>query len=450
MKEFDLIIIGSGPGGYIAAQRAGQLGKEVLLIEKGELGGVCTNEGCIPTKSLLNSAKLYKNALESESKGLSVKEASYNLPQAMEAKNETINTLRSGIEFLMRSAKVTVVKGFATCVDSHTVQVDEQLYKAPYIILATGSSPILPPIEGIELDYVLTSSEILSLETLPETLTIIGGGVIGLEFASYFSTVGVNVTLIEMEKEIAPMMDHEIAPLLRRTMKKVNFHLGSTVTKIDQKQVYFTNAKKEESTIASEMVLVSVGRKANTAGLEQLSLTQDGAFIHVNEHLQTSIPHIYAIGDINGKSLLAHSASRMADVVISNLFGKVKQQMRYEAIPWAIYTLSEASGCGLTENQALALGRSVKTASIQMRSNGRFLAELGKREVGLCKVVVDEHTGALLGVHLIGPYSSEIIFGAATMIEAELRVEDIKEIVFPHPSVSEVIKDALFALDPHL
>lgn len=446
METFDLIVVGAGPGGYVAAERAGALGKRVLLIERDQLGGVCTNWGCIPTKSLLNSAKLYRHALDSHKMGVSASSVSYDLSAAMAWKQETIETLRSGIAFLMKSSGVTVLQGEATFLDAHHVQVGEHVYEGADMVIATGSSPAVPPIPGHDLPLVMTSNEILSIDSLPESLVVIGGGVIGVEFASYFSSVGVKVTVIEMMEEILPMMDAEFAKMMRREMKDVDFHLGCKVTAITPRGVSYTDAKGQEKQVAAHKVLLSVGRRPNVQGLEALHLEIARGGVVVDDRLRTNIPHVYAIGDVNGKSLLAHSASRMAEVVVSNLYGNGNQRMRYHAIPWAVYGMPEAAGCGLTEQEATKLGREILAATTQMRANGRFLAEHGKRAAGICKVVIDAKTKALLGVHMLGPYSSEIIGAAAAMIEAELRIQDVKEIVFPHPSVSEIIKDTLFAI----
>lgn len=450
MSSYNLIVIGSGPGGYIAAQRAGALGKKVLIIERDNLGGVCTNVGCIPTKSLLNSAKLYRYAQESEAMGVSAEKVSFDLTKAMEWKQDTVETLRGGIAFLMKSAKADVVFGEAVCLDANRVQVGQEVYQGETIIIATGSSPLVPPIKGSDLPNVLTSNEVLSLDKLPASLVVIGGGVIGIEFASFFNSVGVKVSVVEMMDEILPMVDKEMAKLVRREMKPVEFFLSCKVTEIKKDGVLFTNDKGESQELKGEMVLLSVGRKPNLEAVKNLKLDINRSGIVVDEMLRTNIPNIYAIGDVNGKSLLAHSASRMAEVVVGNLYGKGRQKMRYNAIPWAVYGMPEVAGCGLTEDEANSQGREVKSATVQMRSNGRFLAEHGKRAAGLCKVVVDAKSRAILGIHLLGPYSSEIIYGAAAIIEAELRIEDVKEIVFPHPSVSEIIRDTLFAIEETL
>ncbi len=447
MEKFDLIVIGAGPGGYVAAERAGALGKKVLMVEKDQLGGVCTNWGCIPTKSLLNSAKQYRHAKESGKMGVHCHDVTFNLTEAMAWKQETIETLRNGIQFLMKSNKVEVVFGEATYTDNHHVVVNDTTYETDYLILATGSSPIMPPIPGHDLPHVLTSDGILAIEQVPESLVVIGGGVIGIEFASLFSSIGTKVTVVEMMNEILPMMDGEFAKLIRREMKDVTFHLGCKVESITSEGVQYTSAKGEKSSIASTMVLMSVGRRPNTKGLEPLGVVVQRGGVVVDDHLRTNIANVYAIGDVNGKSLLAHSASRMAEVVVSNLFGSGVHKMRYSAIPWAVYGIPEAAGCGLTQQEAEKKGLKVVSATTQMRSNGRFLAEQGKRAAGLCKVVADAVTGVILGVHLLGPYSSEMIYGAAAILEAELRVKDVKEIIFPHPSVSEVIKDTVFAID---
>ena len=442
MEKYDLIVVGAGPGGYVAAQKAKELGKKVLLIEKENLGGVCTNRGCIPTKSLLNSAKQYKHAKEADKFGVHCQEVSFNLQEAMDWKNETIQTLRNGIAFLMKTSKIDVLFGEASFEDNHHVKVNDTVYETDYLILATGSSPFVPPIEGAKGPNVLTSDEILQITEIPQSLAIIGGGVIGLEFASFFSMLGTKVDVIEMMPEILPMMDSDFSKLLRRELKDIKFHLGCKVTKVLENGVVFQNAKDQEETVSCDLVLMSVGRRANIKGLEPLNLKIERGAVVVDKTLKTSVDNIYAIGDINGKSQLAHSASKMAEIAVDNIFGTCTQVMNYNAIPWAVYSSPEAAGCGLTESAALSSGRQVKVATVQMRSNGRFLAENGKRASGLVKVIADAQSGVLLGVHLLGPYSSELIWGAGALIEAGVKVQDVAKAVFPHPSVSELIREA--------
>ena len=442
MEKYDLIVVGAGPGGYVAAQKAKELGKKVLLIEKENLGGVCTNRGCIPTKSLLNSAKQYKHAKEADKFGVHCQEVSFNLQEAMDWKNETIQTLRNGIAFLMKTSKIDVLFGEASFEDNHHVKVNDTVYETDYLILATGSSPFVPPIEGAKGPNVLTSDEILQITEIPQSLAIIGGGVIGLEFASFFSMLGTKVDVIEMMPEILPMMDGDFSKLLRRELKDIKFHLGCKVTKVLENGVVFQNAKDQEETVSCDLVLMSVGRRANIKGLEPLNLKIERGAVVVDKTLKTSVDNIYAIGDINAKSQLAHSASKMAEIAVDNIFGTCTQVMNYNAIPWAVYSSPEAAGCGLTESVAFSSDRQVKVATVQMRSNGRFLAENGKRASGLVKVIADAQSGVLLGVHLLGPYSSELIWGAGALIEAGVKVQDVAKAVFPHPSVSELIREA--------
>jgi len=453
MERYDLIVVGAGPGGYVAAQQAAELGKKVLLVEKDNLGGVCTNRGCIPTKSLLNSAKQYAHALESNKFGVHCNNVSFELSEAVKWKNDTIETLRNGIQFMMKTKKVDVIFGEASFVDNHHIcikyvddSVEEKIFATDFIIIATGSRPFIPSIDGARLSNVLISDDVLSLETLPSSIAIIGGGVIGIEFASFFSMVGVKVTVIEMMPEILPMMDADFAKLMRREMKDVSFNLGCKVTAIKEDGVLFINPKEEEKFVESELVLMSVGRKANIEGCEPLNLALEKGAVVVDDTMKTSVDNIYAIGDVNGKSLLAHSASRMAEVAVDNIFGQKKLKMKYNAIPWAVYGAPEAAGCGLTQKEAEKHGLKVKCSTVQMRSNGRFLAENGKRASGLIKVICEEESGTLLGVHLLGPYSSEMIWGASVLIAQGASVGDIKNTIFPHPSISELIRDACMLL----
>lgn len=443
----DLIIIGAGPGGYVAAERAGEMGKSVLLIEKSHLGGVCLNQGCIPTKTLLNSAKHYLHALESEKFGVTVSDARFDLGKAMAWKLEVMTKLRKGVAYTLKKSHVEVINGTAELVKATTVKVGDILYEGENIIISTGSSPFVPPIPGVENNaHVMTSTEILNIETMPEKLVVIGGGVIGIEFASFFATFGVEVHVVEMMKEIIPFMDPDITPVIRNAMKNTTFHLEAKVESLKGNQVTFTQHGKQQ-TLSADIILMAVGRHPNTAGLgfENIGLDYDRRGIKVNEQMQTNLPSVYAVGDVTGKSPLAHSASRMGEVAVNVMFGR-RDRMRYNAIPWVTYGIPEAAGCGLTESEAKARGLAVKSSSLPLLVNGRFLAENGNRAPGICKVIVDQKTNVLLGVHMVGGACSEMIFGASAMIEAELRVQDIKEIVFPHPTVSEIIKDTLLSL----
>ncbi len=442
---YDIIIIGAGPGGYIAAERAGAQGKKVLIIEKDTVGGVCLNVGCIPTKTLLNSAKHYDHAVNSSLFGVHSDGAVFNLSEAQEWKKKVVDTNVNGIIFLMKKYGVETVMGEAFLVDKNTVQVGEETYRAENIIIATGSSTFIPPIPGVGSRYVVTSTELLAIKELPSSLTVIGGGVIGLEFASFFSMLGITVHVIEMLDEIAPFMEKEFAKTMRRAMKKVKFHLSSKVEAIKDNRVVFTRKGKEEF-LDSDLILMAVGRKPNVQemGFAEVGLEINRHGLVVNDKMETNIPGIYAIGDVIGKSLFAHSASRMAEVAVHAILG-IDDRLNYDAVPWAIYTYPEVASCGLTEDEAVSRGYEVDTATSLMRISARYYAENGNVP-GLCKVVADKKTHKVLGIHLLGSPSSEMIFGAALMIQSGMTTKDVRTTIFPHPSVSEVIRETVLSL----
>jgi len=444
--EYDIIIIGAGPGGYEMAERAGHQGQKVLLIEKAHLGGVCLNWGCIPTKTLLNSAKHYVHAKEAPEFGVTTGEVSFDLKKVMAWKQEVIETLRGGVAAMMKKSKVTVLNGEATLIGTRKVEVEGTVYEGTHVVIATGGSPFVPPIPGADQDHVMTSKEILSIEEMPKSLVVIGGGVIGIEFASFFSSLGVKVDVIEMLDEIIPFMDKGQAKRFRAALKgKVDFNLGCRVTAIDGHNVKYVDKTGEEKSINADVVLMSVGRSANLSGMgfEEARLDFDRRGIKTDEQMRTNLPNVYAIGDVTGKSQLAHSATRMGEVALNTILGK-PDRFRMNAIPWAVYSMPEIAGCGLTTDQAKEAGFNVETATLPLMMSGRFLVENGKKGAGQVTVVKDADTDVLLGVHMFGAYSSEIIWGVAAMIESELRIEDIKEIVFPHPTVGEVIRSTMF------
>lgn len=444
----DLIIVGAGPGGYVMAERAAHHGKKVLLVEKKHLGGVCLNWGCIPTKTLLNSAKHYVHAKEAPEFGVSTGEVSFDLSKAMAWKNDVIKTLRAGIGGMMKKYKVEVVNGEATLLGPGKVKVDDTVYTATDVVLATGGSPFVPPIPGADQEHVMTSKEILDLAEMPKTLAVIGGGVIGVEFASFFSSLGVKVDVIEMLDEIIPFMDRGQAKDFRKALKgKVDFNLGCRVTAIDGHDVKFTTKDGQEKSVQADVVLMSVGRQPNLKGMgfDEAGLDMDRRGIITDDQMRTNLPNVYAIGDVTGKSQLAHSATRMGEVALNTILGK-RDHFRTHAIPWAVYSMPEIAGCGMTEEQAKEAGHEIETASLPLLMSGRFLAENGKKGPGAVKVIKDKNTDVLLGVHAFGGCCSEFIFGAAVMIESELRVKDIQEIIFPHPTVGEVMRDTMFQL----
>jgi len=453
---YDLIVIGGGPAGYLGAERAGHAGLNTLLIEKRFIGGVCLNEGCIPSKSLLYSAKIYDNAKHGEKYGVVTNDISFNHEAVIERKNKVVKTLVSGIKSQLKKNKVTVVEGFGESLgrnqDGYEVKVGDQAYTAKRLLIATGSMPVIPPIpgvkEGIEQGYVLTNREILDIKSVPASLVIVGGGVIGLEMASYFNSVGSKVTIIEMLDHIAGNTDREISEILMKNYQKkgIEFKLNAKVVEVKPGSVVY-ELNGEKLSVEAEKVLMSIGRRAVTEGigLENIGVELDRGRIKVDERGKTNVPEVYAAGDVNGVSMLAHTAYREAEVCINNMLGK-KDKMRYNAIPSIIYTNPEVAGVGETEETAKKKGIDYEVANLSMRYSGRYLAE-NEGGDGICKVLIDKKYRKVIGVHMIGNYSSEIIYGAGLMIETEMRVDDIKELVFPHPTVCEIIREGIFSLD---
>ncbi len=446
MKEYDFIVIGGGPAGYIAAERAAEQGLKTLLAEHRHLGGVCLNEGCIPSKTLLHSAKLYHYATHSAAYGVSAENVSFDFGPVQERKNRIIQTIRQGVGGLMKKYKVDVINDRAQLLPEDSVQIGDDTFKAKQVLIATGSSPARPPIKGTDLPGVLDSTGILACDAAPKSLVIIGGGIIGCEFACFFGSIGVPVTVVEMLPEICPSVDPGIARLLRKELEKKNvtFHLNARVEEITEQDVRFA-VNGEMKTVARDLVLLSTGRTPNVDGLglehRRVDFSQRG--IRVDDRCATNVPGVWAAGDVTGRVWLAHAASRMGEVVVNNITGR-PDHMRYHAVPGVIYTNPEVATVGWTADQAREQGWPVRTAKVPLTINGRYLAE-HEDERGIAKVVLHAETNALLGVHMIGAACSEMIFGAATMIEMEVRSQEIADLVFPHPTVSEVIRDAVLA-----
>jgi len=448
---FDLIIIGGGPAGYVAAERGGHNGLNVLLIEKAKMGGVCLNEGCIPTKTLLYSAKTYENALHGDKYGVYGDNIRFDYGKMVARKNKIVRKLVAGVEIKMKQNNVTVVKGEAYIQqhnqDGFVVNCGEETYLGSNLLICTGSEAFVPPIPGLAEagDIILTNREILEMKEQPQSLVIIGGGVIGMEFASLYNSLGSKVTVVEMLPEILGNNDAEISAMLRDiyTKKGIEFNLNAKVVKIDGHQVTFEK-DGENFTVEGEKILVSVGRRAVTSGfgLENLKVELFKGGIKVDEKMQTNVPGVFAAGDVTGFSLLAHTASREGEVVVNNLTGR-NDVMRYNAIPGVVYTNPEVAAVGETEVSAQAKGIGFKVAKLSMAYAGRFMAE-NEGGTGLCKILIDENTRKVIGIHLIGNPSSEMIYGACMAIERGLTLTELEEIVFPHPTVSEILKETLF------
>ncbi len=450
---FDLIVIGGGPGGYLAAERAAHAGLKTALFEKNALGGVCLNEGCIPSKALLNSAKTYEHALHAQDYGVSCGDVTIDQAAVIRRKRKVVRTLVAGVKAKMRQHGVqvymeeAVIRGrngelFAVSSKSGTVYGKK-------LIIATGSSPAVPPIPGVQENlghFVLTNREVLELEQIPERFVVIGGGVIGLEMAAYYGAVGSKVTVVEMLDHIAGATDREISAMLQKELKSkgVTFLLQHACTKVEPGKVWVKDHQGNEIAIDADKVLLSIGRRANVQniGLETIGVATNRVGIITNSMGKTNVEGVFAIGDVNGHHMLAHTAYREAEVAVNVILGK-KDSMRYHANPSVIYTVPEVASVGKTEEECKEKGIEYEVQKLSMRYSGRFVAE-NERGDGLCKILIDKKRRTVIGVHLIGSYSGEIIWGAAEMIEMQLRVADARQIIFPHPTVSEIIREVLW------
>ena len=450
---YDIAIIGGGPGGYVAAEKAGKSGLKTILFEKKDLGGVCLNEGCIPTKTLLYSAKLYDQARKSEKYGVRVEGAELDYKKMTDRKTKVMRKLVAGIGLRMKNAAVEVVKAEAMIegrTDEGTIRItaEGQTYETRNLLICTGSDTFIPPIPGLDMssnEAIMTNRELLALKEAPTSLTIIGGGVIGMEFASLYNSIGAEVHVVEMMPEILGAMDSEISAMLRAqyTKKGVDFHLSCKVTRIEGHNVTFIDAEGTEHTIESDKILLSVGRRPITQGygLETLGVELERGGIKVDNKMCTNIANVYAAGDVTGFSMLAHTASREAEVVINNLCGH-NDTMSYNAIPGIVYTNPEVAGVGLTEVQAQQQGIEYNCCKLPMVYSGRFVAENEGGE-GICKVLTEKVSGRIMGVHLLGNPCSEIISSACIAIERGMTVNELERMVFPHPTVGEIIKECL-------
>ncbi len=452
---FDLIVIGGGPAGYVAAERAGHAGLKVLLFEKRSLGGVCLNEGCIPSKALLNSAKIYEKAIHGSQYGVEIEGAKIDHQKVMKRKSKVVDMLVGGVAAKMKKHKVKVIKEAATIIERNSegfvIEAASEQYIGKQLLIATGSVPVVPGILGlkdsVEAGYTLTNREILELTEVPNKLTVIGGGVIGLEMASYYVAAGSDVTVIEMLDHIAGQTDEEIGSILKKSLEKkgIKFLLQSKVVEVKDGAVTYEK-DGQQTTVDGDKILLSIGRRAFTEelGLEKIGVETIRGTVPTDAFSRTNISGVFAAGDVNGKSMLAHTAYREAEVCVNTILNK-KDYMRYSAIPSVIYTYPEVASVGETEVTAKEKGYDIKTVQLPMIYSGRYIAETEKGD-GIVKVVVDAKYDRIIGVHMIGSYVSEMIYGAGLMIETELKVDDIKELVFPHPTVSEVIREALFEL----
>lgn len=446
MLTHDLIILGGGPAGYTAAERAARGGLNTLLIEKRALGGVCLNEGCIPTKTLLYSAKIWHLAEDAKKYGIEASADQFLMDKVNARKNKVVRKLVAGIKGKMTNAGVTVVTGEGeilppTTPEEYSVKVGEETYTAPRLLLASGSETFVPPIPGLNTVDYWTSREALESKELPKSIAIIGGGVIGMEFAAFYNRVGVEVHVIEMLPEILGGMDSEMGALLRAEYTKlgVKFYLQHKVTSVAPEGVT-VEFEDNSFVIPTERILLSVGRRPVTEKLSLLGLEMEGRGVKVDATMRTSLPGVYAAGDVTGYSLLAHTAVREAEVAVDNMLGK-NAQMSYRAIPGIIYTQPEVAGVGMTEDQLKKEGISYRKHQLPMAFAGRFVAE-NEMANGVCKILIGEDD-TLLGAHMLGNPASELIVVIAVAIERGIKAHELASVVFPHPTVGEIIKETI-------
>lgn len=448
--KYDVAIIGGGPAGYTAAERAAAGGLSTLLFEKNALGGVCLNEGCVPTKTLLYSAKVYDTIKHAPKYAVKAENPTFDFPKIIARKNKVVKKLTAGIRMKMTEHGVVVVNGEAeikgrAADGTLSISCGEETYEAANLLICTGSESVIPPIPGLAETAYWTSREALQSKELPASLVIIGGGVIGMEFASFFNSMGTEVHVVEMLDKILGPMDRELSEMLQAEYAKrgVKFYLGHKVTGVHGTEV---SVEKDGETfiLHGEKVLLSVGRRPVTKGfgLETIAPEPFRNGIKVNEFMQTSIPNVYACGDITAFSLLAHTAVSEAEIAINHILGKTSAGMSYKAIPGVVYTNPEIAGVGKTEEELQAEGIPYTIKKIPMAFSGRFVAE-NEMGNGVCKLILAEDE-TIIGAHLLGNPASELIVIAGLAIEKGMKADELKAIVFPHPTVGEIIKEALY------
>jgi len=449
-ESFDIVVIGGGPAGYVAAIRAAQLKAKVCLIEQNELGGTCLNVGCIPTKAIQKAAKLFSDIKNADELGIVIKDATANMSQIIEHKNKIVNQLVTGVKYLLKKNKISFLQGKARLLEKNKIEIKtqngSQQINAAKVILAVGSNNFLPNIPGLNGSGVIDSTKALSLMEIPESMVIIGGGVIGCEFACIYNALGCKVTIIELLPSIIPNMDQDVQKFLQKQMKSqgINIIVNAKVLEVmdnkeNSKTVKYLLGEKEE-TINVEKVFVSVGRKPNSEnlGLEEIGVNMKKGWIQVDGTMETSVPGIFAAGDITGQNLLAHVASEEGIIAAENALG-LKKEMNYKAVPKTVFTFPEIGSVGLTEQEAKDAGYDVVVGKFNLQGNGKSLIA---GESGLVKIVAEKKYNEILGVHMIGPQATELIAEATLAISMEATLDDLNDTIHAHPSVSEAIKEA--------
>jgi len=458
---YDIIFLGAGPGGYHASELAASQGKKVAVIEGNKFGGVCLNVGCIPTKTFLH----FSNSLEvwNESIGIGIKGENFSIDQEeiVDYKDDKVKFLVKGTEMGVKKSGAHIFKGWGEILPSEKegefrVKVNDEILTTNNLVIATGSSPFVPNfIKGVDKYYekgsvdskIITSNEILSLKKVPKELVIVGAGVIGLELGLHFLRSGSNVTMIDISDRVAPVIDATIAKSFHDTLisQGIKFKLNTKVTEITDEEVIFENADGEVSSIKYDKTLLAIGRRPNLKGigLENLeSLEYDQNKIVTNNKLETNIPGVFAIGDVNGKVMLAHTAYKEGEVVVSNILGK-DASINYDLVPWVIYGMPEIAEVGINEERAKELGIDYKIKQMPMLYSGRFVIQNPKYRNEFIKVILDKKDEKILGIQIYSEYASEIIGIATVLIHAEYTVDKVRDIIFAHPTIHEILKDVI-------
>ncbi|MDN7244104.1 dihydrolipoyl dehydrogenase [Planococcus shenhongbingii] len=449
MKNYEVVVLGGGPGGYVAAIRAAKLGKKVALIEARELGGTCLNRGCIPSKTLLRHAEVIENIDKAKSWGIETGPVTFSLSKMLARKDAVIQQLRNGISYLLKQGKIEVFNGLGEVRADQSISIQladkEEIIQGKNIILATGSRPIVPPVAGIEDATYFTSDTIFDIEKIPDSMVIVGGGIIGVELACIFASLNVPVSIVEMSGRIVPSEEPEASKALAKALKKkgISILASTKVASIEQQEnwqlvhVETENGKKE--VLETEAILMAVGRAPNTSAFVDLNLEMNGRFVKVNDRMATSNPAIYAIGDIIGGWQLAHAASAEGLIAASNAAGE-KQTINYAVVPRCVYTSPEIASIGMTEEEAKQQGIDYKVVRVDHAGNGKALAQDEKE--GFTKLIAGTKYGEILGVLMVGPHVTEMIAEPAAFIHLEGTVDELASMIHAHPTVSESLYEA--------
>ncbi|TWS95264.1 dihydrolipoyl dehydrogenase [Streptococcus sp. sy018] len=443
--EYDIVVVGGGPAGYYAAIRGAQLGGKIAIVEKSEFGGTCLNKGCIPTKTYLKNAEILDGLKIAAGRGINLASTNYtiDMDKTVDFKNSVVKTLTSGVQGLLKANKVTIFNGLGQVNPDKTVTIGSETIKGRNIILATGSKVSRINIPGIESSLVMTSDDILDLREIPKSLAVMGGGVVGIELGLVYAAYGTEVTVIEMADRIIPAMDKEISLELQKILSKKGMNIKTSVgvAEIVENNNQLTLKLNDGSEVVADRALLSIGRVPQLAGLENLDLDMDRGRIKVNEYQETSIPGIYAPGDVNGTKMLAHAAYRMGEVAAENAMRGNVRKAHLDFTPAAVYTHPEVAMCGLTEEQAREqYGNDILIGKCSFTGNGRAIAS--NEAHGFVKVIAEAKYHEILGVHIVGPVAAELINEAATIMEAELTVDDVAQSIHGHPTFSEVMYEA--------